>query len=116
MIKRFAIIMILCIAIVFIVCSTAKNEQPVKTWKIPDYMVENLNYMINDFNQRFEARVSKFKAELRENFKGFADMPDDVVMDLKSGVFIDRADYVRLLQEAQAKQAEKQKAQGEQKK
>ena len=116
MFKRLAIISLLCIALVFIVCSTAKNEQPVKTWKIPDYMAENLNYMVNDFNQRFEAQVNKFKAELRENFKGYEDMPEDAVMDLKSGVFIDRADYIRLLQEAQAKQAAAQKAQGEQKK
>ena len=104
MIKRLAIIMILCIATVFIVCSSAKNEQPVKTWKIPNYMVENLNYMINDFNQRFEARVGSFKTELRANFKGYESLPDDAVLDLKGGLFIDRADYMRLLQEAQAKQ------------
>ena len=112
MFKRIAIISLLCISLVFIVCSTAKNEQPVKTWKIPDHMTENLNYMINDFNRRFETRVQQFKAELRENFRGYEEMPDDAVLDLKNGIFIDRADYIRLAQEARAKQ----KAQEETKK
>ena len=109
MFKKTVLGLLIFTCLVFIVCSTAKNEETVKTWKIPDYMIENMNYMINDFNQRFEARTIQFKDELRANFKGYESMPEDVVMDLKNGVFIDRVDYTRLLQEAQAKQAAEQK-------
>jgi len=116
MFKKAIIGILTLVCLILIVCSVAKNEQPVKTWKIPDHMTENLNYMINDFNRRFEARITQYKDDLRTNFRGYEDLPDDAVLDLQSGVFIDRADYVRLVQEAQAKQAEKEKAQQEQKK
>ena len=110
--KRIALGLLIFTCLVFIVCSTAKNEETVKTWKIPDHMAENLNYMVNDFNRRFEEKATTLKAELRENFRGYENMPEDVVMDLKNKQFIDRADYIRLAQEAQVKE----KAQGEIKK
>jgi len=115
MFKKIILGLLIFTCLVFIVCSTAKNEETVKTWKIPDHMIENLNYMVDDFNKRFEARTIQFKDELRANFKNYESMPEDVVMDLKNGVFIDRADYVRLMQEAQTKQATEQKIREEEK-
>ena len=97
------------ICLVFMVCSSAKNEETIKTWKIPDYMIENLNYMVNDFNQRFEAKVAQFKNDLQANFKGYEDLLEDAILDLKNGVFIDRTDYIRLQQEAVKRQQEANK-------
>ena len=83
--------------------SQAKEIQPIKkkeanyqTWKLPIYMQENLQWMLDDFNKRFEEKVQSYKKELQTRFAEFKDMPDDAVLYLEVGMFINRADFIKL--------------------
>ena len=73
-----------------------KKETNYQTWKLPIYMQENLQWMLNDFNKRFDEKVQGYKKELRTRFVEFKDMPDDAVLYLEGGIFIERSDYLRL--------------------
>lgn len=75
---------------------TKKKEANYQTWKLPIYMQENLQWMLNDFNKRFDEKVQGYKKELRIRFAEFKDMPDDAVLYLEGGIFIERSDYLRL--------------------
>ncbi len=75
---------------------TQKKEANYQTWKLPIYMQENLQWMLNDFNKRFDEKVQGYKKELRTRFTEFKDMPDDAVLYLEGGIFIERSDYLRL--------------------
>ena len=76
--------------------STQKKEANYQTWKLPIYMQENLQWMLDDFNKRFEEKVESYKKELKTRFAEFKDMPDDAVLYLEGGIFIERSDYLRL--------------------
>ena len=73
-----------------------KKEANYQTWKLPIYMQENLQWMLNDFNKRFDEKVQAYKKELKTRFTEFKDMPDDAVLYLEGGIFIERSDYLRL--------------------
>jgi len=74
-----------------------KKEQPkYQTWKLPIYMQENLQWMLDDFNKRFDEKVQGYKKELKTRFVEFKDMPDDAVLYLEGGMFINRADFIKL--------------------
>ena len=75
---------------------TQKKEPKYQTWKLPIYMQENLQWMLNDFNKRFDEKVQGYKKELRTRFAEFKDMPDDAVLYLEGGMFINRADFIKL--------------------
>ena len=75
---------------------TKAKEAKYQTWKLPVYMQENLQWMLNDFNKRFDEKVQGYKKELKTRFAEFKDMPDDAVLYLEGGMFIDRSDYLRL--------------------
>ena len=75
----------------------------IRSWEIPSYMVENLNYMVEDFNRRFQVKVALFMKELREKHVGFGDMPEDAILDLERGIFIRMEDLVRLVRLEAAK-------------
>ena len=75
---------------------TKKKEANYQTWKLPIYMQENLQWMLADFNKRFDEKVQAYKKELRTRFAEFKDMPDDAVLYLEGGIFIERSDYLRL--------------------
>ena len=75
---------------------TQKKEANYQTWKLPIYMQENLQWMLNDFNKRFDEKVQGYKKELKTRFTEFKDMPDDAVLYLEGGVFINRADFIKL--------------------
>ena len=92
----------------------AQEVTPVKTWKIPDYMQENLQRELDDFNKRFEAKVQAYKKELKTRFKEFKDMPDDVILYLEGGIFITRSDYLKL--QEQLREKLKQEVKGDDKK
>ena len=76
----------------------AKTEKPapVKTWKLPGYMQENLQRELDDFNKRFDAKVQAYKKELKTRFAEFKDMPDDAILYLEGGIFITRSDFKKL--------------------
>ena len=74
----------------------AEEAVPVKTWKLPTYMQENLQRELDDFNKRFEAKVQAYKKELKTRFVEFKDMPTDVVLYLEGGFFITRTDLRKL--------------------
>ena len=76
--------------------ATQKKEANYQTWKLPIYMQENLQWMLDDFNKRFEKKVQSYKKELQTRFAEFKDMPDDAVLYLEGGMFIDRADFIKL--------------------
>ncbi len=87
----------------FIAYAQVKEEQVVKkgeakyqTWKLPIYMQEKLQWMLDDFNKRFEEKVQSYKKELQSRFAEFKDMPDDAVLYLEGGMFINRADFIKL--------------------
>ena len=75
---------------------TKKEEAKYQTWKLPIYMQENLQWMLNDFNKRFDEKVQDYKKELKTRFVEFKDMPDDAVLYLEGGMFINRADFIKL--------------------
>ncbi len=83
----------------------AKAEEPalVKTWKIPDYMRENLQHELDDFNKRFDNKVQAYKKELKTRFAEFKDMPDDAILYLEGGFFITRSDFLKLQEELRDK-------------
>ncbi len=75
----------------------------VKTWKVPDYMRENLQRDLDDFNKRFEAKVQAYKKELKTRFTEFKDMPDDAILYLEGGFFISRSDFLKLQEQLRDK-------------
>ncbi len=81
----------------------AEEPAPVKTWRIPDYMRENLQRDLDDFNKRFEAKVQAYKKELKTRFTEFKDMPDDAILYLEGGFFISRSDFLKLQEELRDK-------------
>ena len=85
------------------------SEPPVqvKTWKIPDDLLKNLKDMVEEFNKRFQETIEIYKAGLKVTKAEFKEMPEDVVFDLQSGVFMKRKDFLRLQRDAQ-KQLEEQ--------
>lgn len=99
---RNGIILISCILLISLMALGATMTQKpadlnkIKAWGIPSYMVENLNYMINEFNRAFKAKVELFKVELKTRFKEYKDMPDDVIIYLEKGVFLTKEDYLKV--------------------
>jgi len=104
--KRVILIGFLCLALVVPLLSQEKvvaqrgEKKPeaieIKTWKIPDYVRIELNKMVEEFNKRFTERLEIYKEVLRAVSPDHRDMPEDVVMDLKTGVFILRKDFEKL--------------------
>lgn len=87
----------------------AEEQTPqIKTWKLPDYMQENLQWMLNDFNKKFDKKVEAYKKELKTRFEEFKDMPEDVVLNLEGGIFIERSDYLKLQEQLRQKMLEEQ--------
>ncbi len=84
------------------------DAEKVKTWKLPEYMQENLQWMLNDFNKKFDEKVEAYKKELKTRFEEFKDMPEDVVLNLEGGIFIKRSDYLKLQEQLRRKILEKQ--------
>ena len=99
---------------------TKKKEASYQTWKLPIYMQENLQWMLDDFNKRFEEKVQSYKKELQARFAEFKDMPDDAVLYLEGGMFINRADFIKLqrymkdIEEIRSKQKTEVKKDGKQ--
>lgn len=109
----FYVWMALLLSITIWIWATPKNlttqEEPqIKTWKLPIYMQENLQWMLNDFNKRFQEKVDSYEKELRIRFEEFRDMPEDVVLDIEAGIFIKRSDFVKLQDQLRRKTAEEQ--------
>lgn len=113
--QRFTnIIILLLSAMLFVGMLQQEPQEPekIQTWKLPVYMQENLQWMLNDFNRRFEEKVTGYKKELRTRFTEFKDMPEDVVLYLEGGVFMRRADFLKL-QKQQQQQIKKKGGEGE---
>ena len=83
--------------------ATAEEPKLAKTWKVPDYMRENLQRDLDDFNKRFEAKVQAYKKELKTRFTEFKDMPDDAILYLEGGFFISRSDFLKIQEELRDK-------------
>jgi hypothetical protein len=94
----------------------AKTEEipQIKSWKLPDYMRENLQRELDDFNKRFDEKVQAYKKELKTRFVEFKDMPDDTVLYLEGGIFITRSDFLKL--QDQLRDKLKQEVKGDDKK
>ena len=87
----------------------AEEQTPqIKTWKLPEYMQENLQWMLDDFNKKFDEKVETYKKELKTRFEEFKDMPEDVVLNLEGGIFIKRSDYLKLQEQLRRKILEEQ--------
>ena len=122
MFKKLAIITLVLFCLVLVPCSSvevdkkAEDKVEVKTWVLPDYMLENLKFMQDEFTRKFEAKLNSYKSELRTRFKEYKDMPEDVILiDLEKGIFIERDEYTRLLKEQQLKQQQALQAEAEKK-
>ena len=99
----FIFVLILIVGNFFIAYAQMKKELPpqekeanYQTWKLPIYMQENLQWMVADFNKLFEEKVESYKKELKTRFTEFKDMPEDAVLYLEGGIFIDRTDFLKL--------------------
>lgn len=84
------------------------DAEKVKTWKLPEYMQENLQWMLNDFNKKFDEKVEAYKKELKTRFEEFKDIPEDVVLNLEGGIFIERSYYLKLQEQLRRKMLEEQ--------
>jgi len=84
------------------------DAEKVKTWKLPEYMQENLQWMLDDFNKKFDEKVEAYKKELKTRFEEFKDMPEDVVLNLEGGIFIERSDFLKLQEQLRRKMLEEQ--------
>ncbi len=82
-----------------------KTEEaaPVKTWKLPGYMRENLQRDLDDFNKRFDEKVQAYRKELKTRFAEFKDLPDDAILYLEGGFFISRSDFLKIQEELRDK-------------
>ena len=65
-----------------------KPEQ-VQAWQLPAHMQEALVTLLNN-------KVKEFKAFLVANVKGFETMPDNVIFDFTSGIFITPEELAKL--------------------
>ena len=129
MFKKLAIITLVLFCFAIIPCLSqeeevkavekgqAKEAEQVKTWTLPSYMLENLKFMQAEFTRQFEAKLNSYKLELISRFEEFKDMPEDVLLvDMEKGIFMERSEYIRLLQEQQVKQQQALQAEAEKKK
>lgn len=74
-------------------CSNVKaSKAEIKTWVMPVVMREYLQMMITSFDQSYQAKIRQFSSDLKTSYKGFEDMPADVVFDAELGHFIRRSD------------------------
>ena len=66
-------------------------EQPaqVQAWQLPAHMQEALRNLLDQ-------KVKEYKAFLRANVKGFETMPDNVIFDFTSGIFITPEELAKL--------------------
>jgi len=112
------VIYIISVGLSAISLNGQEKEQPIppveeqapqiKTWKLPDYMQENLQWMLDDFNKKFDEKVEAYKKELKTRFEEFKDMPKDVVLNLEGGIFIKRSDFLKLQEQLRRKMLEEQ--------
>jgi len=93
-------------------------QQKIKTWRMPADLHQGLVKMVEDFNKEYNAKIEIYKQVLRSSSDEFADMPEDAVFDLQSGVFLSQNDYKMLQERAKKLQEQviKEKASGEMKK
>jgi len=109
--KMIILGLILLVAIPFLVAQEAQNvtneaqeiavklpEKPM-AWQLPIHMRESLQVFLNQ-------KVEEYKAFLIENVKGFESMPDNVVFDFASGLFI-TPEGIAKLQEQQKQEVKK---------
>jgi len=92
-----------------VVDATKAKEEQIKVWKIPSYMAENLQYMVDDFNRKFQEKLESYKKELKARFVEFKDMPDDAMLDMERGIFLKRSDYLRFQLSMQAQKRKENK-------
>jgi len=94
------------------------EQLKVKTWRMPADLHQGLVKMVDDFNRDYNSRIEIYKEVLRKSSDEFADMPEDAVFDLQSGVFLSKNDYMILQERAKKLQEKviKEKASGEMKK
>jgi len=97
---------------------TPPSQQKIKTWRMPTDLHQGLVKMVDDFNKEYNMKVEIYKEVLRSSSAEFADMPEDAIFDLQSGVFLSQNDYKMLQERAKKLQEQviKEKASGEMKK
>ena len=115
--KIFILILLLFLTMAF---SAQEAEKPpeqlkVKTWRLPVDLHQALVKMVDDFNKEYNTRLEIYKQVLKSSSAEFADMPEDAVFDLQSGVFLSKNDFMILQERARKlqEQAIKDKASGE---
>ena len=60
-----------------------------QAWQLPAHMQEALRNLLDQ-------KVKEYKAFLKANVKGFETMPDNVIFDFTSGIFITPEELARL--------------------
>ena len=117
-----SLILILLLFLAIPVTAQEAEQSPeqlkVKTWRLPADLHAALVKMVEDFNEEYNTRIEIYKQVLKSSAAEFADMPEDAVFDLQSGVFLSQNDYMMLQERARKlqEQAIKEKASGEIKK
>ncbi len=64
------------------------EDNCIEAWVIPSYMLENLQVIIDEFNRVFTERIEFYKKELKDKYKGYENMPTEVVFDGKDSFVI----------------------------
>ena len=115
--KTLILILLLLLAIPVTAQETEKppEQLKVKTWRLPADLHQALVKMVDDFNKEYNTRLEIYKQVLKSSAAEFADMPEDAVFDLQSGVFLSKNDFMMLQERARKLQEQpiKEKASGE---
>ena len=115
--KIFILILLLFLIVPVTAQETEKppEQLKVKTWRLPADLHQALVKMVDDFNKEYNTRLEIYKQVLKSSAAEFADMPEDAVFDLQSGVFLSKNDFMMLQERARKLQEQpiKEKASGE---
>jgi len=82
--KRIFLTVFLLFLIIF--SYSGEKSKRFKTWKLPPYMRQNIQFMMSEFNRQMDQKVKSFIIDLKKNHKGFSDMPMNVRYDHEMGL------------------------------
>lgn len=95
--KMMILALVLLVSLSFLIAQEEKKEEEavpqiqekVMVWPLPIHMREALQVFMNQ-------KVTEYKNFLRANVKGFEEMPENVVFDFATGIFITPAGVAKI--------------------
>jgi len=98
--KRIFLTVFLLFLIIF--SYPGEKSKQFKTWKLPPYMRQNIQFMMSEFNRQMDQKIKDFIVDLKKNHKGFSDMPMNVRYDHEMGLLFKPEDFEQYNKEKKA--------------